>query len=87
MLESWQGRGVGKALTRGLADRAGEEGITRFTALMLAHNSPMRHLLAELGPTRVLSHEAGAVELAVDLSHESADRALLVSSSTGGGRR
>jgi RimJ/RimL family protein N-acetyltransferase len=67
VLESWQGRGVGKALMRRLADRAREEGISRFTALMLAHNSPMQHLLAELGPTHVLSREAGAVELAVDL--------------------
>ena len=67
VLESWQGRGVGKTLMRGLADRARVEGISRFTALMLAHNSPMRHLLAELGPIRVLSRDAGAVELAVEL--------------------
>jgi GNAT superfamily N-acetyltransferase len=67
VLESWQGRGVGKALMRGLADRARVEGVSRFTALMLARNSPMRQQLAELGPTHVLSREAGAVELAVDL--------------------
>jgi GNAT superfamily N-acetyltransferase len=67
VLEAWQGRGVGKLLIRGLADRARAEGITRFTALMLAHNSPMRHLLAELGPPRVLSRDGSAVELAVDL--------------------
>ena len=73
VLESWQGRGVGKALMRGLADRAREEGISRFTALMLAHNSPMRHLLAELGPTRVLTREAGAVEFAVDLPPDQPD--------------
>jgi GNAT superfamily N-acetyltransferase len=68
VLESWQGRGVGKALMHGLADRAREEGIARFTALMFAHNRPMRRLLADLGSTRVLSAGAGAVELAVDLS-------------------
>jgi RimJ/RimL family protein N-acetyltransferase len=67
VLETWQGRGVGKALMRALADRARAEGITRITALMLAHNSPMRHLLAEIGPIRVVSRDAGAVELAVDL--------------------
>jgi GNAT superfamily N-acetyltransferase len=67
VLEAWQGRGVGKALMRGLADRARQEGVSRFTALMLAHNSPMQHLLAELGPTQVLSREAAAVELAVAL--------------------
>jgi RimJ/RimL family protein N-acetyltransferase len=70
VLESWQGRGVGKALMRGLADRAREEGITRFTALMVVHNRAMRQLLADLGHTRVLSSGAGAVELAVDLSRE-----------------
>jgi GNAT superfamily N-acetyltransferase len=70
VLESWQGRGVGKALMHALADRAREEGITRFTALMLAHNRPMRQLLADLGPTRVLSTGAGAVELAVDLPRD-----------------
>jgi GNAT superfamily N-acetyltransferase len=70
VLESWQGRGVGKALMHGLADRAREEGITRFTALMLAHNRAMRKLLADLGSPRVLSTGAGAVELAVDLSRE-----------------
>jgi protein lysine acetyltransferase len=67
VLETWQGRGVGKALMHGLAARARQEGISRFTALMLAHNTAMRHLLAELGPARVLSREGGTVELAVEL--------------------
>ena len=68
VLEVWQGRGVGKALMRQLAERARRRGITQFTALMLADNQPMRHLLADLGAVRVLSREAGAVELAVDLA-------------------
>ena len=68
VLESWQGRGIGKALLLQLASRAREEGITCFTGLMLADNTPMRRLFAQLGPPRVLSTEAGAVELAVDLS-------------------
>jgi GNAT superfamily N-acetyltransferase len=67
VLEAWQGRGVGKALMLDLAEHARAHGIARFTALMLADNQPMRHLLADLGEVRVLSHEAGAVELAVDL--------------------
>lgn len=46
VLESWQGRGVGKALVRSLAD---------------------------LGVVRVLSREAGAAELAVDLRPRVAD--------------
>lgn len=67
VLEPWQGRGVGKALLRRLADRAQDEGISEFTALMLSGNQPMRRLLADLGSTRLLSSGAGAVELAVDL--------------------
>jgi GNAT superfamily N-acetyltransferase len=71
VLETWQGRGVGKALLRRLAERARAEGISRFTALMLADNSPMRRLLADLGEPVVLDTAAGAVELAVDIHHAS----------------
>jgi GNAT superfamily N-acetyltransferase len=67
VLETWQGRGVGKALLRGLADRARDEGITEFTALMLSDNRPMRRLFETLGTPRRLSSEAGAVELAIHL--------------------
>lgn len=67
VLESWQGRGVGRALVHRLADHARTQGITRFTALMLADNRPMRQLLAGLGAITVLSTELGTVELAVDL--------------------
>ena len=71
VLESWQGRGVGKALLHRLAERARDEGITEFTALMLSDNRPMRRVFASLGTTRLLSSEAGAVELAVDLHRPS----------------
>jgi GNAT superfamily N-acetyltransferase len=67
VLEAWQGRGVGKFLIRHLAERARAEGITRFTALMLAGNAPMRHVLADLGELAVLDVEPGTIELAVDL--------------------
>ena len=67
VLERWQGQGVGKALVHRLADRAHDEDIAQFTGLMLSHNRPMRCLLADLGTTRLLSSEAGAIELAVDL--------------------
>lgn len=67
VLETWQGRGVGKALLHRLADRARDEGITEFTALMLSDNRPMRRLLAQLRTTRLVSSAAGAIQLAVDL--------------------
>jgi RimJ/RimL family protein N-acetyltransferase len=65
--EAWQGRGVGKALLHALADRARDEGIARFTAIMLSENRAMRRLFATLGTPRRVSSEAGAVELVVEL--------------------
>ena len=67
VLEPWHGRGVGKTLLRRLAERARDEGITQFTALMLSSNRPMRRLLEDLGPPRLHSSGAGAIELLVDL--------------------
>jgi GNAT superfamily N-acetyltransferase len=65
--DDWQGRGIGTELLHRLADRAREEGIARFTALMLADNRPMMQLLGDLGETRILDEGQGAVELAMDL--------------------
>jgi hypothetical protein len=44
---------------RGHAERARVEGISRFTALMLAHHSPMRHLPAKNAST--VGGEVGVV--------------------------
>src|ERR1039457_3339926 len=38
VVDDWQGQGVGGRLTEELADRARAEGITSFTALVLADN-------------------------------------------------
>ena len=43
--DDWQGRGLGTALTSLLAERAIEEGIDRFTAVLLARNREMVGLL------------------------------------------
>jgi GNAT superfamily N-acetyltransferase len=71
VLETWQGRGVGKALLRRLADRARMENVSRFTALMLADNRPMRRVLEDLGEPVTLATGLGTVELAVDLQQGS----------------
>jgi RimJ/RimL family protein N-acetyltransferase len=65
--DQWQGRGVGTELLHRLADRAREEGVSRLTALVLADNEAMKHLLGGLGASRVVDEGQGAVELAVDL--------------------
>jgi GNAT superfamily N-acetyltransferase len=67
VVDDWQGQGVGGRLTAALADRARAEGITSFTALVLADNKPALNLLDELGRVRIVRREFGTVELTVDL--------------------
>ena len=61
--DAWQGRGLGTLLLELLAGRAREEGVTRFTALMLAENTDMMELLERLGPVRIVDREIGTVEV------------------------
>jgi RimJ/RimL family protein N-acetyltransferase len=67
VIDEWQGRGLGSALCNLLAERARDEGINRFNALLLANNDQMHDVLASLGPAKVLSREAGTVEVEVDI--------------------
>jgi GNAT superfamily N-acetyltransferase len=67
VVDHWQGRGVGTLLLEALAARAREEGISRFTALMLASNDEMMELLEALGPVRVVDREIGTVEVEASL--------------------
>ena len=53
MVDDWQGRGLGTALCELLAERAREEGVDRFSALLLAGNAQMQDVLASLGPAKV----------------------------------
>jgi GNAT superfamily N-acetyltransferase len=65
--DDWQGRGAGTLLLELLAARAREEGIERFSALVLATNREMLELLETLGPVRVVDREAGTVEVEAPL--------------------
>lgn len=47
--DQWQHRGLGTALLERLADRARAEGITRFSAIVLAQNRDAIRLLDRLG--------------------------------------
>ena len=67
VVDDWHGRGVGSRLTAALAQRAREEGISRFMALALAENDVMMSLLKELGDVHSARARMGTVELAVDL--------------------
>ena len=70
VIDDWQGRGLGTALTQLLAERAREEGLERFTALLLAGNEQMHDVLASLGPSHVISRDAGTVKIEVELPEE-----------------
>jgi nucleotide-binding universal stress UspA family protein/RimJ/RimL family protein N-acetyltransferase len=50
--DDWQGRGLGKALLEPLVERARDEGITRFRALVLSDNRRALGVLEALGETR-----------------------------------
>ena len=65
VVDDWQGRGLGTMLLEALCVRAGEAGITRLSALMLATNRTMMDLLGELGPVRIVDSGSGAVEVEV----------------------
>ena len=64
---TWRGRGVGTALLRELTERAREEGVRRFSAIVLSDNRQMLDMIAELGSLEVKDHQAGTVELEVEL--------------------
>ena len=67
VVDDWQGRGVGTLLLELISARAREEGITTFSALMLATNEEMLDLLKRLDPGRVVDREAGRVEIEVPI--------------------
>jgi putative redox protein len=74
VIDEWQGRGVGTRLISELADRARAEGITSFSAFVLADNEMMLGLLHELGRVQVVHTERGTAELVVELSESGLDR-------------
>ena len=65
VVDDWQGRGLGTLLLEVISARAREERVRTFTALMLASNGEMMHLLRELGAVRIVDRAAGMVEVEV----------------------
>ena len=64
--DDWQGRGLGTELLDRLVERAREEGVDRFLALVLAENAEALRLLQHLGDT-VQRREGSQVELDIEL--------------------
>jgi GNAT superfamily N-acetyltransferase len=67
VIDDWQGRGLGTVLLEVISARAREEGITTFTALMLATNDQMMDLFKHLDPVQIIDREAGILEIEVPL--------------------
>jgi len=68
VVDEWQGRGLATELLRRLVDRARQEGIRHFTALVAADNAAVVALLHDNpGGTRVTHRESGAIEYEIPL--------------------
>jgi GNAT superfamily N-acetyltransferase len=65
IIDDWQGRGLGTLLLRVLSARAREEGISSFSALILATNEHSIQLLGQLDDVRVVHRDGGMVEVEV----------------------
>lgn len=67
--DSWQGRGLGLALTRRLIEAALKRDVRIFTAFVLPQNRGMLHLLRGLGlPERLRYEEDGTDYIEISLS-------------------
>ena len=70
VVDAWQGRGLGGALLDRLVQRAREEGVRRFTSVLLTRNVAMVHLFERIGAARVISRYGDSLELEVELPFE-----------------
>jgi RimJ/RimL family protein N-acetyltransferase len=66
VVDEWQGRGLGTELVAQLSERAREEGIRRFTALVAADNVAMAGLARTMG-AEFVSRESATVVYEVPL--------------------
>jgi RimJ/RimL family protein N-acetyltransferase len=67
--DDWQNKGLGTELLERLVERAREEGVERFTALVLADNTDALRLLQRLGDT-VWRSEGSQLELEIELPEQ-----------------
>jgi RimJ/RimL family protein N-acetyltransferase len=67
IVDDWQGRGLGTELLARLSDRACQEGIGRFTALVAADNAAAAGLLRNSG-AGLVRRGSGTVEYEIDLT-------------------
>jgi GNAT superfamily N-acetyltransferase len=66
VVDAWQGRGLGSVLLERLVLRARDEGVRRFTAVLLARNQAMLHLFEHIGAVHITSRCDDTLELEVE---------------------
>jgi GNAT superfamily N-acetyltransferase len=76
VVDDWQHRGVGTALLAKLVDRARAEGLSRFSALVLADNAPVINLVREFGKPTIRHGYQGTVEVTLELPDSGVGDAL-----------
>jgi GNAT superfamily N-acetyltransferase len=74
--DDWQGRGLGTTLLQELAGRAREEGVSRFSATVLADNSGVIEMVFKLGDAEVTSRHDGVIDLVMELPRSGLPRSL-----------
>ena len=74
--DDWQHRGLGSELLDRLVDRAHDEGVERFTALVLAENTDALRLFQRLGDT-VRHSDGPQLELEIELPERAQSSASL----------
>lgn len=84
IVDDWQGRGLGTELLARLSDRALDEGIRRFTALVTAENEVVGRLLRKIRASLV-SRESSTLEYEIALvpgAEQDGDRGGLLQPAT-----
>jgi GNAT superfamily N-acetyltransferase len=76
VVDDWQGRGLATALLHDLSARARQEGISQFSASVLAHNEEALDLFRHVADARVTGTDGGIVELIMDIPEEGIPEAL-----------
>lgn len=67
--DDWQRQGVATLLLTRLTDRARQEGVQRFTALIVQENRAMQGLFSDMGkPVRMVSMGPGAVQYEIEIT-------------------
>ncbi len=87
IVDDWQGRGLGTELLARLSDRALDEGIHRFTALVAAENEVVGRLLRKIRASLV-SRESNTLQYEIALvpgAEPDGDRGAALQPATAGG--